>query len=99
MAEVGRNLWRSPGPFLLLKQGHPEPVAQDYVQVAFEHLQGRCIFLISILLSVSPDMFPQTLQVVCETLAILLGNLQKTNKELIFQSDTLLNSTVPVTFT
>ena len=24
----------------LLKQGHPEPVAQDYVQMAVEYLQG-----------------------------------------------------------
>ena len=35
MAEVGRDLWRSSGPTPLLKQGHPEPVAQDH-----EYLQG-----------------------------------------------------------
>ena len=29
MVEVGRDFWRLSGPTLLLKQGHPEPVAQD----------------------------------------------------------------------
>lgn len=32
VAEVSRDLWRSPGPTLLLKQGHLEPAAQDNVQ-------------------------------------------------------------------
>lgn len=40
MVEVGRDLWRSSCPALLLKQGHLEPVAQDHVQMAFEYLQG-----------------------------------------------------------
>ncbi|KAK4827433.1 hypothetical protein QYF61_017990, partial [Mycteria americana] len=31
--EIGRGLWKSPGPTPLLKQGHLEPVAQDHVQV------------------------------------------------------------------
>lgn len=35
VVEVGRNLWRSSGPTPLLKWGHPEPVAQDPVQMAF----------------------------------------------------------------
>ena len=39
MAEVRRDLWRSSGPTLLLKQGHLELVAQDYIQMAFEYLQ------------------------------------------------------------
>ena len=40
MAEVGRGLWRSPGPMCLLKQGLLEWVTQDHVQMAFEYLQG-----------------------------------------------------------
>jgi len=40
VVEVGRDLQRSSGPTLLLKQGHLKPVAQDCVQVAFEYLQG-----------------------------------------------------------
>ncbi|KAK4810494.1 hypothetical protein QYF61_004274, partial [Mycteria americana] len=40
MVEVGRDLWRSSGPTPLCQQGHLEPVAQDHVQTAFEHLQG-----------------------------------------------------------
>jgi len=40
MAVVQRVLWRSSGPTLLLIQGHPEPVAQDHVQMAFEYLQA-----------------------------------------------------------
>ena len=35
MAETGKDLWRTSGPNLLLKQ-----VAQDRVQMAFEYLQG-----------------------------------------------------------
>lgn len=31
--------WRS-GPTTLLKHGHLEKIAQDYVQVAFEDFQG-----------------------------------------------------------
>ena len=34
------DLWRSCSPKPLLKQGHPEPVAQDRVQTAFEYIQG-----------------------------------------------------------
>jgi len=41
MAAVGRDLCRSSGPTPLPKQGHPEPAAQDLVQVGFEHLQRR----------------------------------------------------------
>lgn len=37
--EVGRDLWRSSGPNPLLKQGHAEPIAQDYVQIPFEYLR------------------------------------------------------------
>jgi len=37
---LGRNLWRSFGPPPLLKQGHPQPVAQDHVQMAVEDRQG-----------------------------------------------------------
>ena len=39
MVEVGRELWRSPGP-ALLQQGHPELGAQIHVQVALEGLRG-----------------------------------------------------------
>jgi len=35
MAEVGREHWRSSGPTLLLKQGHPQLVAQEYVWIGF----------------------------------------------------------------
>ena len=37
---VGRDLQRSSGLTSLVKQGHLESVAQDYVQTAFEYLQG-----------------------------------------------------------
>jgi len=40
MAEVGRTFWSSSGPTLLLKQGHLEPLAQDYVQKPSDYLQG-----------------------------------------------------------
>lgn len=36
--EVGRYLWRSSGPILLLKQGHLKSDAQDHVRVATEYL-------------------------------------------------------------
>lgn len=36
MFEVGRDLWRSPGPTPFLKQGHLEQDAQDHIQKAFE---------------------------------------------------------------
>lgn len=37
--EVGQDIWRSSRSTTLLKQGHPEPVAQDHAQTAFEYLQ------------------------------------------------------------
>ncbi|KAK4828172.1 hypothetical protein QYF61_024421 [Mycteria americana] len=40
MAEVGRDLCRTFVQCPLLKQGHPEPLAHDCVQTAFEYLQG-----------------------------------------------------------
>lgn len=40
MAGVKRDLWRSPSPTTLLKQGSLEQVAQNHVQIAFEYLQG-----------------------------------------------------------
>jgi len=41
IVEVGRDLWRSPGPNPLLKQGHLELVAQDHIHTASEHLQAE----------------------------------------------------------
>lgn len=40
---VWRKLWRSFGPTVLLKQGHPELIAQEqeYVEIAFKYLQGQ----------------------------------------------------------
>jgi len=38
--QIGRDLWRTPGPSPLLKQGHLELLVQDHVQTAFEYLQG-----------------------------------------------------------
>jgi len=38
--EVGRDLWRWSSPTTLPNQSHLELVAQDYVQTAFEYLQG-----------------------------------------------------------
>jgi len=35
MVEVERNTWRLSCPFLLLKQGHLDPVAQDRIQISF----------------------------------------------------------------
>lgn len=40
MAEVGRDLKTSSGLNPLLKQDHPEVVAQDRVKKAFEYFQG-----------------------------------------------------------
>lgn len=40
MVEVGRNIWRSPGPTSLIKQYLLELVIQDHVREALEHLQG-----------------------------------------------------------
>lgn len=37
--EVGRERWRPSSPIHLLELGHPEPVAQDNVQMAFEYFQ------------------------------------------------------------
>jgi len=37
---VGRELWKSPDPTPLLKQGHLELDAQGCVQTASEYLQG-----------------------------------------------------------
>lgn len=45
-AQVIRDFWKSPGPTLLLKQGHLELAVQDCVQVAFEYFQrGRLLNL------------------------------------------------------
>jgi len=40
MVGVGRDLWGHPAQ-PLPKQGHPEPAAQDLVQVGLEYLQRR----------------------------------------------------------
>jgi len=40
MVEVGRDVWRSPGPNPLLEQDHLQLVVQDHVQTAFEYLKG-----------------------------------------------------------
>lgn len=37
MVEAGSDLWRSLGPTPLLRQGHLELPAQDWVQMAFEY--------------------------------------------------------------
>lgn len=36
VTEIGRHLRRSPGPTLLLNQGHLDQIAQKYVQSIFE---------------------------------------------------------------
>jgi len=41
MVRVGRDLWGSPSPNPLPKQGHLEQAAQDLFQVGFEYLQRR----------------------------------------------------------
>lgn len=43
-AESGRELWR-PCLRTLLKSGHPEQIAQDYVQMDFDYLQGQTFHL------------------------------------------------------
>jgi len=40
MVEVGRGLWRSSDPTLVLKQGYLELIAQYHIQTAFEYVQG-----------------------------------------------------------
>lgn len=40
MVEVGRHLWKSPGLFPLLKQGHLNPITWGSVQIALEYYQG-----------------------------------------------------------
>lgn len=40
MIETGRELWGSSGPILLFKHSHLELIAQDYIQMLFEYLQG-----------------------------------------------------------
>jgi len=47
MVGVGRDLWGSPSPTLLPKQGLLEQVAQELVQVGFEYLQRRRIHNLS----------------------------------------------------
>jgi len=41
MVGVGRDLWGSSSPNLLLKQGHLQHAAQDLVQAGLEYVQGR----------------------------------------------------------
>jgi len=41
MVGVGRDLWGSPSPTPLPKQGHPEQAAQDLVPAGLEYLQRR----------------------------------------------------------
>jgi len=41
MVGVGRDLWGSPSPNPLPKQGLLEQVAQDLIQMGFEYLQRR----------------------------------------------------------
>jgi len=43
MVGVGRDLWGSPSPTPLPKQGHPQEAAQDLVQAGLEYLQRRRI--------------------------------------------------------
>lgn len=45
MVEVGRDLWKSPAPWPLLKQGHLGQAAQACVEAAFEYLQGEALYL------------------------------------------------------
>lgn len=40
MIETGRGLWGSSGPILHLRWGHLELIAQDYIHMFFEYLQG-----------------------------------------------------------
>jgi len=47
MVGVGRDLCRSSSPTPLLKQGHLEQTAQDFIQVDFECLQKRRIHNLS----------------------------------------------------
>ena len=43
MVGVGRDLWGSPSPMPLPKQGHPEQDAQDLVLADLEYLHRRRI--------------------------------------------------------
>lgn len=52
------DLWKSPGPNLLLKQCHLKVAAQDHVQTAFELLQGGKLHPNVILVEDRIPMFP-----------------------------------------
>jgi len=41
MVEFERDLWKSSGPTILLKQGCLEPAAQDHIQTAFKYLHAQ----------------------------------------------------------
>jgi len=46
MFGVGRDLWGSPSPTPLPKQGHLQQAAQDLVQAGSEYLQRRRLYSI-----------------------------------------------------
>lgn len=46
MVKVGRDLWRSFSPLLLLRQGNLELVAQDHEQI-FTYFQGERFYYLS----------------------------------------------------
>lgn len=52
------DLWKSPGPNLLLKQCHLKVAAQDHVQTAFELLQEGKLHPNVILVEDRIPMFP-----------------------------------------
>lgn len=47
VVRVGKNLWRLFSSIPLLKQGHPEHIAWDCIQVGFEYSQRRRLQRIS----------------------------------------------------
>lgn len=83
LAEVGMHLWRSPGPALLLKQGHLELIARDHVKTAFDCLGNLCQYLVTPTVTKCFPVLRQHLcfnlcLLVCVSMVLSLGTMDKT---------------------
>jgi len=86
MARVERDLWGSPSPTPLPKQGHLEQVAKRLVQAGFEYLQRRRIHNLSgqpvpvFRHPQSEEVFPH---VQMELLVLMLGTTEESGPILL----------------